>query len=319
MPDSLVAALHRYHPDAQIDVSSKHLDQAIVSSTLLRRLSVSIPCLDFTDPDLVAPFEHLRRILLRSPNLRTLVVDTHHDVNLLKAAVETTRSAEITTAQKIQIPLKQLDRLPALEELAFNARLYDFDREHCSHLLQCMDWSKLRTLTLRASNPTNFFDVFTGKIPVLEHLDITYHYWPRAFYPHPPHYYWNRPNHPDIPQDPLGNCSEFVSSLNLLKTIIIRCDVVNLSLLFWRRLAAIHGERLESFSLQSRHELYEEPIWQHPVSDFLVHFTALRHLDLTILYTSPGATLPCAYCTGHHLIVSSASHDSDSPLTPVEY
>jgi hypothetical protein len=300
MPDSVVSALHRCHPNVQVHVSLKHLDQAIVSSALLHRLSVSIPCSDVTNPGSLAPFEHLRRILLCSSNLRILAVDAHLDANLSKAADETAHTISNDTFQKMQIPLRQMDRLHPLEELAFDARTYDFDREHCQRLMQCMDWSRLKKLTLGPSNPTSFFDVFTDSLPTLEELDIAYHSWPRALYPSPQ-------------QDLLKNCSEFISSLGSLKKITIHCDIVDARLPFWRRLVDTHGERLESFSLQSRHELCEEPIWQSPISDYLVHFTALRNLDLTILYTAPLYTWPrsclsCAYCPAtRHLIVSNLS------------
>jgi hypothetical protein len=297
MPDSIVSTLHRSHPNVQVHVSLKHLDQGIVSSGLLHSLSVSIPCSDVTNPDSLAPFEHLRRILLCSSNLRILAVDAHLDANLLKEADKTANTVVDDTFQKIQIPLREMDRLHPLQELAFNARMYDFDREHCLRLMQCMDWSKLEKLTLGPSNPMSFFDVFTDSLPILEDLDIAYHSWPRAL-------------HPYSQQELLKDCSEFISSLDSLKKITIRCDVVDLRLPFWRRLVDTHGERLESLSLQPCHELCEEPIWQSPISDYFVHFTALKNLDLTILYTAPLYTWPrlclsCAHCPAtRHLIVS---------------
>jgi hypothetical protein len=313
MPNSVVTALHRCHPDAQVHVSLKHLDQGIVTSGLLHRLSVSIPCSDVTNPHSLAPFEHLRRILLRSSNLRILALDAHLDANLSKAAEKMAHTTGNETAQKIQIPLRQMDRLPPLEELAVNAQTYDLDHEHCMRLLQCMDWSKLKKLTLGSSKSTSFFDVFANNLPILEDLNIVYHSSPRPLYP------------PYSQEDLFKSHSRFISSLESLKKMTIRGNIIDLRLPFWRRLVDTHGDRLVSFSLQSRHEMSEEPIWQSPVSDYLVHFTALKDLDLTILYTAPlyAATrshLTCAHCPAtRHSIVRDPAWRYDHTLNATEY
>jgi hypothetical protein len=282
MPNELLNALHRYHPTAQIQVSSTHLDQAIISSEQLRRLSVSIPCSDVTNPDSLAPFEHLRNIVLRSSNLRTLEVDVYLDVNLQKAASQKAYKIESDTITRIQIPLKQVDQMPPLEELAFNARTYDFDREHCNCLLHCMDWTKLKRLILGPLNPVTFFETFTNSFPALEHLDIAYNSLEPSFFSGTP--------------DHLKDCSRFISSLCLLKTIIIRCDVIDLTQPFWRRLAASHGERLESLSMQPRHERYMQPIWQSAMPEFLSHFSVLKKLELAIWYSTPPTRASCSHC-----------------------
>jgi hypothetical protein len=302
MPRDLLPALHRDHPIAQIHVSLRQLDQAIVSTEQLRRLSVSLPCSDVTNPDSLAQFERLRHILLRSSNLRTLALDLHLDVNLLKAASQETYKLVPDTINRIQIPLKQSDRMPRLEELAINSRTYDFDHEHCKRLLHCMDWTRLTRLRLGPPNPIHFFQVFTDCLPVLEHLEISYQA-AESFYPSPPADYYKA-------------CSRFISSLRLLKTINIHCDRVDLDQPFWHRLAATHGERLESFSLQSNRELYEEPTWRSTIPEFLGNFTALRTLELTILYTRPQEYVSCTHCLKPwHALVSNPDYDSSSILT----
>jgi hypothetical protein len=297
MPDELLHTLHRYHPTAQIQVSLTHLDQAIVTSEQLHSLSVSIPCSDVTNPDSLAPFEHLRHILLRSSNLRKLEVDVHLDVNLEKSADSMAHKPETDTFTRIQIPLNHMDQMPPLEELAFNARTYDFDREHCNCLLHCMDWTKLKRLSLRPLNPIIFFETFTNSLPALEHLDIAYNSPEPSFFSPAP--------------DNLQDCSRFISSLCLLKTIIVRCDVIDLSQPFWRRLAATHGERLESLSLQPRHERYMQPIWQSAMPEFLGHFTVLKKLKITIWYSTYPIYVGCTRCMKpSHAMVMVRTHKS---------
>jgi hypothetical protein len=146
LPIALLDVLHQRHPHAQLCVSSNNLDYALVSSSQLHRLAVSVPCSDVVNPESVAPFEQLRRVLLQSHSLRELSIDVHQDVRLrepsrvgieetgLNAYKDNDGLSPIKAVNLIQIPLDQVDRLPSLEVLILKARTYSLDREHCERL-----------------------------------------------------------------------------------------------------------------------------------------------------------------------------------------
>jgi hypothetical protein len=212
----------------------------------------------------VVPFEQLRRVLLQSRSLRELSVDVYQDPGLRELRHKTTEETRLAVHERgldptkavntIQIPLDRLNRLPSLEVLIFKARTYALEREHCIRLheilargnsrdvpnnlyadylatssLECMDWSKLKRLALVPPNPMAFFETFNGKLPMLEHLNISYYTT----------YSSGRPD--------LSACSNLLASLSMLKALTIRCDKVDLvdeHILFWITLLFQLGKRL---------------------------------------------------------------------------
>lgn len=338
LPDSLLTALRQCHPGAQICVSLKLYDHAAVSSAQLYRLSASIPCSDVSHPESLAPFEQLRYILVQSSSLRALTVDIYQDFYLRRAAEEKVKRlkilaqrsapvlqlsnmswtpfpdylvasdspASINTINKVQIPLVTTDRLPPLEELEIKARTYVFDRVHCKLLHQCMDWKKLKRLRLGSSYLVIFFEIFTGEIPHLQLLDFSYQSDTQRYY-----HYRGEPS--------LKECSTFVSSLNMLRTLIIRCDLVDFTSNFWHKLAATHGDRLQSLSLQARYEALDAPIYRGLLSNSLDSFNTLKTLELAMATSSPLYGV-CNNCSDFgHISVSNQGRHVRIKLMKTEY
>ncbi|KAH8732644.1 hypothetical protein GQ44DRAFT_696217 [Phaeosphaeriaceae sp. PMI808] len=321
LPEIILDALHLCHPGAQLCISADRLNQAATSSPQLHRLSCSIPCSSISNPDSMAPLEDLKRILIQSRNLRALSVDVHQDPNprhaVEKKAKELRMLAQpsylssmqhkashsqflgyqtagnntnlLETTYPVQIPLVSTDRLPPLEELAFKAIRYKLnDERHCHILSQCMDWNKLKRLSLGPLNPEIFFHFFTNRIPILEHLEFSH----------------RSRSHKRITfrrQDLLRTCSKFISSLNQLKTLIIHCDVIDFSHHFWLNLGTTHGGCLEALSLLACYDGLEPPTCCVSQLDFLTCFTALKTLDLaTETFFAPHACTNCEEAT-HNL------------------
>jgi hypothetical protein len=292
------------------------MDQAVISSSQLHRLSISIPCSDIIVPKSVAPFKQLRDVLLQSPTLRALTVDVHLDLDLREAAEEQveetifSEEAQYSTGQsyneslartpeniaacdepstthsvnRIQIPLEPTDWVSSLEYLAVKARTYVFDHEHCINLQRCMDWTRLKQLTLGPPNPESFFKAFTSRLPQLEFLEISYHFVPTHRYP-------------SLDRACLIECSRFISSLSKLKALTVRCDQLDLTQPFWHELAATHGERLQSLSVQPLHDRLEAPICQGAVFNLLRPFTALRTLNLATRLSPLAPGFSCKDCS----------------------
>ncbi|KAF2831759.1 hypothetical protein CC86DRAFT_143063 [Ophiobolus disseminans] len=265
LPDDLLHALHRHHPDAQLCLSSRQFDQAALASSQLHRLSVSIPCFDLINPVSVAPFEQLRQILTNDSNIRRLSMDVHIDAEA-HALPQGTYAAR-STPDTIQLRLEPTDRLPSLEELVIKPHTYYFAREHCTRLYQCMDWTKLKRLKLGTSNSVAFLLTFTGKLPHLEHLDFSFHFKPEAYSP-----YFDR--------DRLVSCCDFMTSLNMLTVLIVRCDAIDLSNIFWHLLATTHGKRLQQLSLRSCFDALEAPSYRLSIRGFLTAFQNLTRLEV---------------------------------------
>jgi hypothetical protein len=338
LPSGLLTALCQCHPGAQICVSLKLSNHAAVSSSQLYRLSASIPCSDVSHPESLAPFEQLRYILVQSSSLRALTVDIYQDFALRQAAEEkvkrlkilTQRSATVSqmsnmsrtlfpyylvasnslaslsTINKVQIPLVTADRLPPLEELEIKARTYMFDRVHCNLLHQCMDWKKLKRLRLGSSNLVAFFETFTGEIPHLQLLDFSYHSDTQPYY-----HYNGEPS--------LKECSTFVSSLNMLRTLIIRCDLIDFTSSFWHKLTATHGDRLQSISLQACYEALEAPIYRGLLCSSLGPFNTLKTLELAMATSSPLYGV-CNNCSEYgHMSVSNQGRNVKIELMKAEY
>jgi hypothetical protein len=268
-------------------------------------------------PKSVAPLKQLRDVLLQSPALRAFTVDAHLDVNLRQAAERVDKEknippgvqyytgqvyneswartphdvaaceelSDMDPVNKIQIPLESTDWLPPLECLAIKARTYTFDYEHCINLQQCMDWTRLKQLTLESSNAEIFFEMFNNKLPQLEFLDFSYHSVSAGRYPF-------------LEPAVLVECSNFVSSLSKLKALTVRCNLINLKQAFWHELAATHGECLQSLSIQPLGDQLEAPICQGAISNLLRPFTALRTLDLATRLSPFALYSSCSDCSG---------------------
>jgi hypothetical protein len=207
---------------------------------------------------------------------------------------------------RIQIPLESTDRLPPLERLEIKARTYKFDREHCNNLQRCLDWTRLKQLTLGSPNPEIFFETFTSKIPQLEVLDISYHSISAYRYP----------SHTNAR---LTECSRFISSLSKLKSLTVRCDIVDLTQYFWRDLAATHGERLQFLSIQPRHDQLQAPICQGAISNLLLPFIALRTLDLATRLSPFSPYSNCKDCSNPcHTKVRYSNNQCHHVLTQAE-
>ncbi|KAF1912223.1 hypothetical protein BDU57DRAFT_542086 [Ampelomyces quisqualis] len=294
LPDSILDAVHQHHPGAQLEVSLDNLTHRVVSSAQLHRLSMVVPCSDVFKPGQLMAFHQLRDVLVKSPQLRALSLDIHLDVSVREAAKEhigeqyrsygrfeepvcneswnhpSGGSDFCDDTGDIQIPIQPGDRWASLEELNINARTYQFDTEHCLRLQQCLDWTKLKRLTLGPSNPVAFFETFTGKVPRLEHLDLAYHMLPSDRYPH------------YVQARDFEHCLRFVSSLSKLKTLVVRCDSTDFGNTFWSHVAVVHGGRLESLSLRARHNQFDGPMCKCKLYEFLTFFTRLKNLDLAL-------------------------------------
>jgi hypothetical protein len=317
LPEEILAALHCHHPSAHLCVSARQSYLAALSSPQLRQLSISIPCSDTTNPDSFTLFEQLGRTVIQSHRLRALAIDFYQDFDLhqkaktreeeLKTLVPLSCSAlklgslsgtpfshfpvvsdmlySSDTIAKVQIPLKPTDRLPPLEELEIKARTYIFDRLHCDLLHQCMDWTKLTRLRLGSPETKTFFEAFAGKVPRLEHLDFSYHSRTRMFYPF-------------TEQVPLKECSAFLSPLHTLKSLIIRCDMIDVWHGFWNDLAVTHGKHLQYLALKPRSGTLGAPTFRDSPAtylNYLYSFTKLKTLDLALAIPSQSDT--CDNCS----------------------
>ncbi|KAH7379260.1 hypothetical protein DE146DRAFT_309608 [Phaeosphaeria sp. MPI-PUGE-AT-0046c] len=311
LPSSLLDVLHLHHPLAQLCVFVRQLDQKIVASSQLHRLSISVPCSDVISPKSTATFEQLRDVLMQNHNIRALSIDAHLDCKLRDAAMEELRDHQqttlmpcgqiplstlprelldehlkaetsITVTNKVQIPLQPTDKLPKLEELAIKGRTYTLDEDHCRCLQRCIGWSRLKRLTLNCSDYGSFFETFTGEVPQLKHLDI--------FIQVHDHRYRRRP------KKLIGACN-FISSLSNLKALVVRYDDIELCHEFWRDLVATHGERLESFSLIRSCSPCLDSICQDGLWNFLSSFTAVKDLELVMPNSTFSSHIRCAYCS----------------------
>lgn len=326
LPDSLLHALHQHHPDAHLCASSKQLHQAALSSPQLRQLAISIPCSDFIRPASAAPFGQLKQIILQNQNIRALTLDIHQDFNLRQIADAEARQngdlpyltwevipvvdmfesmrksnlklgidalTSIRTLNKIQIPLASGDRLPPLEELDIRAVTYDFDREHCQQLRRSMDWTNLERLRIGPCDTENFFEVFTGEIPHLQHLDFSFHSLNSGSFT----YLMNTMN--SVAR--LYACAEFIGSVKALKVLIVRGAWFDFSTHFWQCLANTHAKHLEHLSLQPRFTGHEPPRYKPSLRDYLLSFTSLRTLELALPIID-GTYSRCTSSCGHALV-----------------
>jgi hypothetical protein len=315
MPDSLLIALHLCHPDAKLSVSLRTFDQAILSSSQLHQLSVSIPCSAIVQDETKTALEQVKRVVMGCHSLRILSIDVHQPPGVQKSAraakakpialyepvrAETKKedydilgsAPQPTEAfNKLQMALEPTDRFPPLEELALRARRYLLDNDHCIRLLGCMDWSKLKRLVLGPPNPVAFLETFTHELPMLEHLDISFHW---SLHLHS----YNFENHDRKAY------SGFVSSLKKLKSIIIRCNAIDLrSEGLWSTLIETRRKCLQRISIQPLYEGLEAPTIHGSLKAYSTALTSLRTLDLALNADSQ-SWRSCDDCSGRrHLMV----------------
>lgn len=310
IPDLLLEVLNRKFPNLCLGASITTLDKRVLFSPRLQRLAVSIPHSDCVQ------WSWLKNRLLDCQNLRALTIDAHlafpgrtppiagksgvvSGTDVKCDGSPATSSHDLTavnepSADRTQLPLKTEDRLPSLEELNIRTKTYDLDVRHCTLLLGCMDWTKLKRLTLGPSNPKPYFDAFRDQLPHLEALDFTYHYEYQSY---------RSGNY----NTTLATCSEFVTSLSSLKELTIRCDGIDFKEKFWSALVQTHGDTLKSLSIQSRTATSEAPLVRGDMNPFLACFDSLENLDLVLQTHFPNST-GCKFCSAKsHGVVSIAS------------
>lgn len=291
-------------------VSVRQLEHEIVASAQLHGVSISIPCSDITSPNSSTPFEQVRDLLMHNHNVRALSIDAHLDWKLRDAAMEKLRGSQQTVLESynlnpradipqrligsyveeetpipaifaVQIPLKPTDQLPKLEVLAIKARTYGFDESHCQSLQRCIEWSRLKRLTLDCSDYGSFFDTFAYEKLQLEHLDVCCH-----MYFHP--YLRSRPHTDDF--------SRFVSSLHKLKALAMRYNDTDLCHDFWPNLVGTHGDRLVHLSLKRHQTPYADNFCQDKLWNYLSSFTALKVLELEMPNSPFSKRAYCYHC-----------------------
>lgn len=306
VPDILIEVLHRCFKDVRIGISAKSLDQAILSSPRLQRLSVSVAHTDPTSQGSHARWRQLKHVLLNCQSLRALTINAHLDslgrTEPIVSRNEVTPGSKTSlwwhanatpsshdskplheeSTEKTQLPLEAGDSLPSLEELDIRSNTYDLDVVHCALLLDCMDWSKLKRLSLGPSNPKSYFDVFRGQLPQLEALDFAYHFEYLSFNDH----YTST----------LTACSAFVTSLPHLVELTIRCDGINFKDMFWSALVETHGDTLKSLSIQGHTPTSEAPFVKGEMNMFLACFEKLINLDLVLQTPFPRSNV-CSFCS----------------------
>lgn len=314
LTDNLLRTLCQQHPEVELYVSVRTLDHPFLASPQLRSLSVSIPCSGVTNTTSLDAFERLRHILTQNHNLRALSLDVHVDAQLHRLLrCQKMRDAHLCWAplqhmyyhnsasiefnggklgndepmeilKKVQLPLRQSDRLPPLEELTLDAKFYSFDTVHCSILRESIDWSRLKRLKIGSSRADKLFDLLHNSVPQLQCLDFAYQANSRDIYPYL--YVVN-----------LRACTQFITTIRKLRELTVRCDTIHFVDPFWGALAHTHGSHLQSLSIQPLQEGLEAPhIQKSPnIRDFLEEYENLSTLDLN-LFTKFDL---CDHLSGH--------------------
>lgn len=222
-------------------------------------------------------FAALKQALLRLASLRELSVDTHVDASV--------RQMDGNALGHRQIPLHADDRLPPLVELELRSKTYDFNMDHCKNLRSSMRCDKLQRLILGSSNTGVFFQVFQGAILSLSHLDVSY-----------------ASSRNDPRHHRLESLSNVVAELTLLKSLVFRCDELDLRADFPKMLANKHGPTLKTLSLQAIQENLEGPTFAGNIRKFLWKFTNLQRLE--IAFPDIRSYHRCPNCEGYQWGVS---------------
>lgn len=257
MSHDLVKILARRHPKAALCATVTSFNHPLLISQQLRRLNVSIPRSNVDEFASNQCFWQLREAILSLPNLRSLTVDVHQAPKLIDKAAsvlrqpgqnhywtETRDAGAYSTVDptlniyKVQIPFQPTDKIPPLEELNIEATTYDFDEQHCSVLLDCIDWTKIKRLKLGTSNSQLLFEYLLGCLPQLQCLDFAAKSTGVEHRRLPG--YYRKTN--------LHAYSRFLRSIVSLRELTVRCDLIDFADEFWAHLS----EDLESLSILPR-------------------------------------------------------------------
>ncbi|KAF9699845.1 hypothetical protein EKO04_002678 [Ascochyta lentis] len=255
--NNILYILKQRFPRAQLCTRVRYPDQNTLSLPQLFRLHVSIPCADLSGRDSISMFRPLKQALLRLPNLRHLLLDTHFDIDVNRM--------EGAAMGSLQLPLEPGDALPPLESLGFCSTRYNFSEQHCLDLLASIDCKKLRQLKLTPPTPIHFFHVFLGNLPHLTHLEVS-----DASNRYDPQYFRRRA------------CSDFIAGLKSLQKLVIRCNELDLESGFSKMLVDVHGPSLRHLSIQARQDDYYSPTYMGCIRETLSHFTNLQSLDMAL-------------------------------------
>jgi hypothetical protein len=255
IPGKTLQVLRQRFPRVQLCAKIRTIDKMLLSSAKLHPLDISIPCLDFYGDYSISLFGALKHALLHIVSLRQLSVDTHID-----AKVERLNGNAL---DRLQIPLHTGEKLPALVALELRSKSYAFDMDHCKQLCASIDCNKLQRLVLGSSNTSVFFEIFQGAIPSLTHLDISY-----------------ASSKDDPRHHRLESLTGFVSGLTSLKSLVFRCDELDLRADFPKMLTDKHGSTLVDLSLQALQEHPRGPMFAGNIRKFLWKFMNLQRLDM---------------------------------------
>jgi hypothetical protein len=162
------------------------MDKAVLSSPNLHHL-------DFTalakQPQAVCVSElsELKRCLLHARNLKIL---------RLQVCAASWQTNEDYEESPLNLPFRDGDNFPALEELALDPKLQNYfpTAQHCEMWSRCMDWGHLHTLDLGYGTPTALLEALTGRIAQLK--TFNFGFWSETYFP-----------------KPLWNCSKDISVL----------------------------------------------------------------------------------------------------------
>ncbi|KAH7357323.1 hypothetical protein BKA66DRAFT_473378 [Pyrenochaeta sp. MPI-SDFR-AT-0127] len=315
LPDELLDTIHRRFPDAQLCTSLKSLDQPVLRSPQLYRLGISMPCSESDPGRKIRLWEQLKQALLQCRNLRTLSLDVHPELAVQQEhgkrpqnvhsslTIEPTRVQNGISSIKspgtavndaalvlyplvtetVQLPLEPGDKLPTLQDFDIRANNYNLDAKHCTQLLDCMDWKRLKRLRLGPSDPKTFFEMFKYKVPQLEILEFTYSY---EFRYHGPFTAYS---------PKLTACADFIASITALKELVVRCDGINLQDRLWMALVEVHGEHLQSLSIKTRYQGIEAPECKGNLGDLLLCLSSLTTLNLALRASFSNSSM-CSFC-----------------------
>ena len=272
MSTQILDVLQQQFFKAQVCANIALTSQVLLNIPQLHRLDVSVPCLDYFHDQRVSLFNDLKQALLRLSSLRHLSIDTYTDDKIFRL--------QGVSLNRLQIPLESGDRLPSLVTLELRSTSYDFDADHCQHLLESIDCNKLEQLTIASFNPISFFDTFSGYLPSLTYLDISYV--------------------SDIRNDPRHNrlraCSGFLTSLKSLQSLVFRFDNLDFRSDFASVQQNVHGPHLLHLSLLARPANSTGPELSGNIRKYLWKFANLKSLKME--FPSIRSYHRCLHCEG---------------------
>lgn len=140
------------------------MDKAILSSLHLDHL-------DFTalangpEAACLSEMSELKQCLLQACNLKIL---------RLQVGAPSWGSNDDYQESPLNLPFRDGDIFPALEELTLDPRLQNYfpTAEHCEMWSRCMDWGRLHTLDFGYGTPTALLQALTGRVSQLKTLNF---------------------------------------------------------------------------------------------------------------------------------------------------